>query len=206
MRPRARRLQRRSAGLLRGFAALLALALLATPAAVASDATPLADQPGYVDFDGFELFSRDHLDVHISVKGPLLALVAGATRESDPELSEALGALRGVEVRAYTVTEDIRGRVHGELEELADQLRKDGWSTAMTVKVDRDYGYAMLRFAAGSSGAGDPVGLVAMYLTEDNSAVLVNIVGDIDTRNVGRLARRFDLDLLAVDGENSEAP
>ncbi|MEO1088340.1 MAG: DUF4252 domain-containing protein [Acidobacteriota bacterium] len=189
---------------LRRLATLLVLALVAAPAAFAADADPLAGQPGYVDFDRFKLFSRDQLDVHISVKGPLLALVAGATRESDPELSEALGALQGVEVRAYTVDEGIRSRVHGELEGLADQLREGGCSTAMTVKVDRDHGYAMLRFAPGSGGAGDPVGLVAMYLTEDNSAVLVNIVGDIDTRNVGRLARRFDLDLLAVDGEGED--
>ncbi|MEM1177688.1 MAG: DUF4252 domain-containing protein [Acidobacteriota bacterium] len=185
----------------RRFAPWLLLALLSS-AAFGADVNPIQAEPGFVDFDGFKLFTRDELDVHISVRGPLLALVAGATKESDPELSKALGALQGVEVRAYTVGEGNRDSVHGELEKMADRLRETGWSTAMTVKVDRDHGYAMLRFKKGQES--DPVGLVAMYLTESNEAVFVNIVGDIDTRNIGRLARRFDLDLLAVDGESAK--
>ena len=159
----------------------------------------LAGEPGFVDLSSFEFFSRDQLDLHISVKGPLLSMVANMAEESDPELAAALGALKGVEVRVYSVGEEKRPRVDGLLENLAKHLRGDGWSTAMTIRVARDHGYAMLRFAGGDTKK--PVGLVAMYLTEENEAVFVNIVGGIDTTTIGHLARRYDLDLLAVDGE-----
>ena len=89
--------------------------------------------------------------------------------------------------------EDRRAKTRDLLDRTAGRLKKEGWKPAITVQVQRDHGYAFLRY-----GGSDPVGLTAMYITDENQAVFVNIVGTLDTATIGRLARRFDLDLLAV--------
>lgn len=169
----------------------------APPKAQSLTADPLlSGEPGYVDVAAFDVVSADDLEMHVSVKGPLLQLVANASRDEDPDLAKALAALAGIEVRVYSVAEKRRSRVRGGLEHLADRLTDSGWSAAITVQVAREHGYAMLRMVDG-----EPLGLVAFYLTEDNQAIFVNIVGRIDTATVGQLARKYDLDLLAVPAD-----
>ena len=156
----------------------------------------LESEPGFFDFESQKLFSREDLDIHLSVKGPLLQLVAATTREDEPELAAILDKLKGIEVRAYTVSETRRRGARELLENLAERLTRDRWQPAVTIQVKRQQGYVFLRYRRGDA---DPVGLAAMYLTEENQAVFVNIVGSIQPVAIGRLARRFDLDLLAVD-------
>ncbi|MCG8463097.1 MAG: DUF4252 domain-containing protein [Holophagales bacterium] len=191
--------------------AILCLALPAVPSG-AQEAwkTPAESLPGYFDLDRLELFSRDELQVHISVKGPLLRLVAGATADDEPELAAMLQKLSGVEVRVYSTGERKREKVRGILDRLAGTLSHEGWQTAITVRVERDHGYAFLRYADDGDPQGLPLGLAAMYLTDDNQAVFVNIVGQLDTATISRLARRFELDLLTVEdpsgSEDAEKP
>lgn len=149
--------------------------------------------PGFFDFAKLNLFEQQDLEMHISVKGPLLALVAAASRDAEPDLSDTLGRLKGIEVRVYTLAEKRRPKARDLLDEIADGLRKQGWQSAITVQVQRDHGYAFLRYRGEH-----PIGLAAMYITDENQAVFVNIVGKMDMATIGRLARRFDLDLLAV--------
>lgn len=171
-----------------------------TPVLAEADAKPevktlaAEDHPGFFDFALLDMFSGDNLEIHISIKGPLLQLVAAASDE--PDLSSILKRLSGVEVRVYSLNESKRLQAREALDDLASRLKKEQWVPAITVQVQRDHGYAFLRYQEGSD---DPVGLAAMYLTEENQAVFVNIVGSMNTATIGRLARRFDLDLLAVE-------
>lgn len=159
---------------------------------------PMETLPGYFDFDALDLLSRDELEVHISVKGALLQLVAKASND-DPELSGLLDLLRGIDVRVYDISEERRPEVNHILDRTAAALGTEGWQPAITVRVQRDHGYAFLRYV-GNDRASLPVGLAAMYLTDGNQVVFVNIVGQLDTATIASLARRFDLDLLAVVG------
>ena len=163
------------------------------PSAPAITDKAVEEEPGFFDFAGLNLFEQQDLDMHISVKGPLLALVAAASREAEPDLSDALDQLKGVEVRVYNLSEKRRPKARDLLDDIADSLRKQGWKSAITVQVQRDHGYAFLRYVKKK-----PIGLAAMYITDENQAVFVNIVGTMDMATIGRLARRFDLDLLAV--------
>ncbi len=162
-------------------------------ASSATEQDALEKEPGFFDFAGLNLFEAQDLEMHISVKGPLLALVAAASSEAEPDLSDTLGQLKGIEVRVYNLPEKRRSKATEVLDNIADSLRDQGWKSAITVQVQRDHGYAFLRY-----GNKKPVGLAAMYITDENQAVFVNIVGAMDMATIGRLARRFDLDLLAV--------
>lgn len=212
---RAGRFSRLSTGFFTGFfttfftgfftAFLVALsgALLLGPALHATEepttataVDPLESELGFFDFESQKLFERDDLEIHISVKGPLLQLVAAASKESEPELADILRRLKGIEVRVYNLREPKRQAAEDLIVSLAGRLEREGWRSAITVQVQRDHGYAFLRYRDGET---DPEGLAALYLTDGNQAVFVNIVGSMNTAAIGSLARRFDLDLLAVE-------
>ena len=96
-------------------------------------------------------------------------------------------------MRAYTLSEKRRTQARQTIDKVAELLQKDGWQPAITVQVQRDHGYAFLRYEESQV-----IGLAAIYITDENQTVFVNIVGTMDMAAIGRLARRFDLDLLAV--------
>jgi hypothetical protein len=78
------------------FAAVL---LLLT--AAAGRAQKLADQPGYVAIESLGLFPTDDLEVEINIDGPLLNMVAAATKKDDPGFSSVMAGLKSIQVQVY---------------------------------------------------------------------------------------------------------
>lgn len=150
------------------------------------------NSPGYVDFSRQPLFDEDDLEVRVSVKGPMIQLVAEASRETDPNLAEMLGELEAVEVQVYRLAEAERDAVRREISRQAGELEADGWAEAITIHLRRARGHVFLRLVDA-----EPVGVAALYVGEENEAVFVNIVGRIDPAQIGRLASQFNLDLLS---------
>lgn len=161
----------------------------------------LTDHPGFVDFSKLDLFGEDEMAVNVSVKDPMLKLVAEVTRGSDPDLADMLGRLRLIEVRVYEATDtalEVRLR---KIRQIAKDLESRGWETAMTLRSGKSQGFMYLKLADGK-----PLGLAAAFVGEENEAVFVNIVGEIDPTQVGRLAAKFSLDELAEATQDAPPP
>lgn len=167
---------------------LLSVLLTVTGPAMAQD---LSGEPGFIDFSAQTTLSDDNLDIHISVKDPLIKLVAEGTREADPDLADVLEKLKAVEVYVYEVPADQQSQVRKEISQRAKQLESSGWTEAIAIRVKGARGHVFLRLLEGK-----PMGLAAMYTGDENEAVFVNIVGQIDAAQVGRLATKFNLDVL----------
>lgn len=176
--------------------ALAAALVLSLPAAAQTD---LTGDPGFVDFSRQPLFDDDALAIHVSVKDPMIQLVAEATRESDPELAEVLKQLKAVEVHVFDVKEGESDAVRGDISRQAKELQKQGWTEAVSIRLRDARGNVFLRFEGKV-----PVGLAALYHDgKSHEAVFVNIVGRIEPAQIGRLAAKFELGLLseAVRGQ-----
>jgi hypothetical protein len=161
--------------------------------------TPLADEPGFVDFSQQALFEDDALAIHVSVKDPMIQLVSEATRESDPELADVLAQLKAVEVHVFDVGEDVSDQVRGDITRQARQLQERGWTEAISIRLRDTRGHVFLRIEDKV-----PVGLAALYHDgKGHEAVFVNIVGRIEPAQIGRLAAKLELDVLseAVRGQ-----
>ena len=151
----------------------------------------LSGDPGFVDFSQQQTLSDDELDIHISVKDPMIKLVAEATRESDPALADVLEQLHAVEVYVYQVPSERQPKVRKEISGLAGTLEGGGWTEAIAIRMKGARGHVFLRLVDGK-----PVGLAAMYSDDEGEAVFVNIVGQIDAAQIGRVATKFDLEVL----------
>ena len=187
---RPHRLRPRPVGAALGLGLLVAAGAAAqpTPPRPAQPPQNLDRDPGYVDFGRLESWFGDEAKVEIDVRGALLRMVASSSRREDPELATMLGRLRAVQVRVYPLTPAVRSALRGRTSELARGLRSAGWESVVRVRDEGSHVDMMLRTL------GDHVaGLMVMVMDDegDDEAVFINIVGDVDPDQVGRIGERF---------------
>lgn len=181
---RERRVARaRSAAL--GLAALLFLACYWAGPALAQDVENL---PGFVDFESFGEFDLDALKIEVNLGGSLLRMLSGALEDEDGEFAELLRRLSLVRVNVFEAggATEARSKLRGVLRE----LRRDGWEAVVSIRDDENL-HILLR-----SDGEKILGVLAAF-SDDESFGLVNIVGDFDPEQIGRLARQLDIEPLA---------
>lgn len=167
--------------------------LLAAPLAKAQ--ASLDSEPGYVDLDTIEAWFGDEPFLFVNVKGALLNLVAEASRGEDPELYELLSRLKAIQVRGFKNDDANLGDVRRKAAGLSRDLDKRGWETVVRVREDDEHVDLFMK------SNGDRIsGLMIMVVQDhEDETVFVNIVGDIDPAQIGRLGRKFKIDELDRD-------
>ncbi len=167
--------------------------LLAAQPATAQD-VDLRNEPGYLDLDSIHGWFDEEPWLEVNVKGALLRLVTEASRNEDPELSNVLQGLKAIEVRGYPLTPEQFEEVGRRTGDLAKQLEARGWDTVVRVREQNERVNIYMK-------VNDDViaGLVVMVLEPDNEegAVFVNIVGDIDPEQIGKIGQKFNIDPLS---------
>ena len=160
----------------------------------------IESQPGYVDFGLITIPEQAPTSVEVYLKRPLLRMVSAATRVSEPELAEMIDQIDLIRVHAFAVApEDLPG-VAQEIDMLAATVEENGWERVAHIREAGEFTHVYLR------ADGDEVdGLLVMGLEEGNQAVFINIVGDIDPAQIGRLGSTFNispLDSLRLGSED----
>ncbi len=182
-----------------GFFVPVVLYVMLTPNfAYAQD--DLRSDPGYLDLALVEQWFDSEPWLEVNIKGALLNLITEASKaEEDPELTSVLSKLRAIEVRGYRLTTSMFGEIDRRTGELARQLESQGWETVVRLREDEERVNVYVK-ANGNAIAG----LVVMVLdpSDDDGAVFVNIVGDIDPEDVGRIGRRLNIDPLSGIGRS----
>ncbi|MEZ4699871.1 MAG: DUF4252 domain-containing protein [Rhodothermales bacterium] len=162
----------------------LALAGAARPALGQDD---LAQVAGYVDFTDLADQFGEAPTLEVNIKGPLLKLVAEASREEDPELADLLLKLQAIQVRGYPLRRSQFRSMERRSLMLAERLSEAGWETVVNL---RDYGQYVDMYVKQNPKAIE--GMVLLVLdTEAGETVFINIVGDIDPGEMGRIGSKF---------------
>lgn len=145
--------------------------------------------PGYVNFADVESWFSQEATMEVNIKGALLKLVAEASRYDDPELASMLGKLKAIQVRGYTLTPAQVDGISRRTSDFSKRLEGRGWDTVARVRED---GEDVHMYVRASEDAID--GLVVMVVAPgENETVFVNIVGNINPEEIGRIGRKFDI-------------
>lgn len=170
----------------------LGLMLLCLVGTASAQQNTLRGQAGYVDLDEIDRWFSVEPKVVVNIKGALLELVAEASRFEDPELADLLYKLKAIQVRGF----DTRRLNYDDLQQrsrdLARRLENQGWDTVVRVREDDEDVNVFIRVDDGVI-AGMMVMAVSPY---DDETFFVNIVGEIDPKQIGRIGRKFDIDPL----------
>ncbi|MEJ2722500.1 MAG: DUF4252 domain-containing protein [bacterium] len=169
----------------------------AAPAASEKD---FSKMPGYVDFEAMKIFGDAEATVEVFLKGSLLTLAREAVADEDPELKQMLDNIQYIHVQVFELDDVDIDQVVDKTKTLAKQLENKGWEIAVRVREDEEHVYVYLL----PGEKNDISGLVVMVVDEDDEATFVNIVGNIDPANIGRIGRAFHMDSIDIDFENSD--
>ncbi len=171
---------------------LLAPILLFGSSMASAQKTDLQNDPGYIDVERMSSWFSTEANVEVNVKGALLNMIAEASRYEDPDLSRMLHRLRAIQVRAYDLADsDFRG-ASNRLKDFGKSLERDGWETVVRARQDDEHVEMYLRTTNNRIS-----GMVVLALDQsDGEAVLVNIVGEIDPEEIGRIGRKFNFGVL----------
>ncbi len=169
---------------------LMSAALLCLFAFSASAQEQALDrEPGYLDFGNIEAWFGEEASVEVNVKGALLRLVAEASRGEDPDLATLLSRLKAVQVRVYNLTPEEAKSATLRARDLGKRLERTGWETVARVREEDEDVHMYVK-----SGARTIEGLMVMVLSPgEQETVFVNIVGDIDPAEIGRIGRKFNI-------------
>jgi hypothetical protein len=149
-------------------------------------------EPGYVDFKGIEEWFQTEPKLEVNIRGALLKLVSEASRHEDPELTSLLGKLKAIHVRGYTIDRSDFPTVERRAAELSRRLENQGWDTVVRVRDESERVDMFVR-VVNDAIAGLVVMVVSPY---DRETVFVNIVGEIDPEQIGRIGSKFQIGAL----------
>ena len=166
--------------------ALCALGLI--PAARAQSS--LAGDPGYIDLRTVDAWFDGEPRIEVNIRGALLKLVAEAARHEDPELTNLLLKLRAIEVRGYPLSRSAFAGIERRTSELARRLEAQGWDTVVRV---RERGERTDVYMKVHDGAIAGLAVLVLEPDSDDGAVFVNIVGEIDPEQIGRIGSKFNI-------------
>jgi hypothetical protein len=161
-----------------GFA-VLGAALAAGPAA----AQPRQGTPPR----GFSLSIIDELfdgepTTEVNLAGPMLGMVADASREDDPDLAETIEDLTGVFVREYALS-DARPGALDRIRQLGRTMEREGWQTMVRSREDDEETLILTH---------PQRGMVVVTLDQaEDEATFVEIRGQGSAQSLGRLGGRF---------------
>lgn len=164
---------------------LLVLLLAALPAAAQRTS-------GYVDLKALgqldRFFERD-ATMEVNVEGALMRMVVAASRQEDPELADLLSRLDGVYVVGYRLPPHTMDDFDGLTKRMGDSLRRTGWTVIVRYRDDAESTQLFARMKDGQVE-----GMVVMSVEAgSDQAVFVNIVGDIDPEQIGRIGQKFQI-------------
>ncbi len=174
-------------------AGLLALCLAAAPSSAAEPPVNTPDYPGYLDFKELGLnTANEEVKIEVNLQDAVLAFVTEAMRPSDPELADALAKIRSIHFQMVHIPAAQRADASQRARALADRLEDRGWQRIVRIQQDGVLSYLHLLMQGNQI-----YGLTVMFLQkEDDNFGLINLAGEIDPAQLGRIGQRFEIDVL----------
>lgn len=158
--------------------------------------------PGFVDFSQLGNFTKD-ASVEIFLGKPILDLVAALTEEEDPALTQLLGKMVMIRVEEFTVTPEQQGDMQKLIDQTSRKLTSAKWEKLIKVREEDEQVDIFLK-----TQDSKVLGMLVMTFGANHEAVFINLIGEIDLALIGKLGKKFNIDVLetvaTVDKEKTD--
>ena len=167
------------------FLITVACALLAMPAMAQEDA--LKDLPGYVDFGELNSIYGEP-KVNISIGGALLGFVGAMAKNSNPETATIFNKLKGVRVSVYATGGDS-GAALDQVNRVKNLLTASDWQPIVQINEDDEQVQIFMKMD------GDKMNGLTLMAVDDEEAVFINVIGQLDPNELAAVMDNFDVDI-----------
>lgn len=145
-------------------------------------------------FSHLQQLATDSVDISL---GPgALGLAAGLLAQADPAdapAREVVRGLKGIYIRSYEFSGDDMYRA-ADLDAVREQLSAPEWSPLTQVRTQRD-GEKVDIFVCMTN---DKVTGLAVIASDRRKFTIINVVGSLDLRQLGKLGQHFGLPHLSL--------
>jgi hypothetical protein len=159
--------------------------LLALPAMAQED--ELKDLPGYVDFGDLSA-TYGEPKITINLGGTMLNFVGMMTSSDSPETSELISKLKGIRVQIYETDENVDA-ARDQYSKVKDQLKATGWEAIVQINEDDEQVLVYMKMDGGNMEG------MTVMVVDGEEAVFVNIIGQLNPAELGKVMESFDVDL-----------
>ncbi len=159
--------------------------LLALPAIAQED--ELKDLPGYVNFGDLSA-TYGEPKITINLGGTMLNFVGMMSKSESPETSEMISKLKGIRVQIYSLDENIEA-AQSQFRQVKGDLKSSGWEPIVQVNEDDEQVLVYMK-----AEGGNMEGMTVMVV-DNEEAVFVNIIGQLNPEELGRVMDSFDVDV-----------
>ncbi|NVM03576.1 MAG: DUF4252 domain-containing protein [Candidatus Helarchaeota archaeon] len=146
--------------------------------------------PGYIDFDNLDFFKDKEKKVEVSIKAPLLKFASKITDKENPEVSKLIENLELIKVDVYPIDTTETDEVKSIVNRISKELESKDWERMVRVKEKNEQVEIFTKFANDQLS-----GFVVMAVSK-KEAVFVNIIGNIDPAQLGKLGGKFNIPKL----------
>ena len=159
--------------------------LLALPAMAQED--ELKDLPGYVDFGDLSA-TYGEPKITINLGGTMLNFVSMMSSAESPETSELISKLKGIRVQIYSIDEDAAA-AKNQFGKTRKGLKSSGWEPIVQINEDDEQVLVYMKLDDGNMEG------MTVMVVNDEEAVFVNIIGQLNPAELGRVMESFDVDV-----------
>jgi len=147
----------------------------------------LKDLPGYVDFGDLSV-TYGEPKITINLGGTMLNFVGMMSSAESPETSELISKLKGIRVQIYN-TDDNADAARSQFSKTKSNLKSSGWEPVVQINEDDEQVLVYMKMDGGNME-----GMTVMVVGDDE-AVFVNIIGQLNPAELGRVMESFDVDV-----------
>lgn len=157
--------------------------------------TAVEKLPGYVDLSDLGLPPGTEATVEVNLRGAVLRLIGAASRTEEPGFAEVVDKLQLIRVQVFPLKDLDPTKVQERIAALGSRVEQQGWEKVVRVKEQDEQAHVYLKLN-GEQIAGLLVMAVDKSDQGGEEVVFVNIVGDIDPEQIGRIGQQLNISPL----------
>ncbi|MCH8325906.1 MAG: DUF4252 domain-containing protein [Bacteroidetes bacterium] len=159
----------------------------------AQDDNDYVNEPGYADFGTLTSFYKGDDVTEVFLDEHILKMMSKLSGENDPEMKKLLTGLKLVRVYSFEVPKESRLKLKNKIGEIDKKLLNEKWYRIIKIKEKNGYTNVYLKSSADENNV---VGLAVVSLDSNGEASFINIVGNINLDNLGRLSDKFNIPMM----------
>lgn len=170
-----------------GLSLTLMLGLLISTAGMAQT-NEIKKLAGYVDF-GDLTSSYGEPNVEINLGPSMLQFASAIIGDEDPEALAVMKGLKAIRVKIYNIDGNADAAI-GQINKSRKQLEADNWEQIVKVKDEGEQTHIFMKMIDGKIE-----GMTVLVAGDEDEAIFINIIGNIDPKDLGKITDSFDVDI-----------
>lgn len=143
---------------------------------------------GYVDF-GDLTSSYGEPNIEINLGPSMLQFASAIIGDDDPEALAVMKGLKAIRLKIYNIDGNADAAIT-QINKSRKQLEADNWEQIVKVKEDGQQTHVFMKMIGGRIE-----GMTVLVAGDEDEAIFINIIGNIDPKNLGKITGSFNVDL-----------